>query len=83
MKVNGISRNLAHGVVLSKDEFGRLFVKLVGFRSVTLALSAHIMCPAAISSLIRLSGLSCKMLVLTLLFSCQIPKTIILLLGIT
>jgi hypothetical protein len=59
-----------------------LFVVLVGFGGVLLALFTQAMRFTAIAALVGLLRLGREMLLLTLLFSCEVSKAIVLLLGV-
>lgn len=81
MQINRIAWNLPHGIILPEDELRGLFVQLIGFGSMTLALHAHLMCPTAIAAFVRLSGFGGEVLMLALFFAGEIAESIVFLLG--
>jgi hypothetical protein len=82
VQVDGVARDFAYGVVFAEDEFGGLFVVLIGFGCVRLALLRQLFRLAAVAALVGMLRLRGEMLVLALLFASKIAEAIVFALRI-
>jgi hypothetical protein len=72
VQVDGIAGHFAHGVVLAEDKFRSLFIVLIGFGGVFLALGAHFVGSTAVAALVGSSRLRGVVLVLALFFAGEV-----------
>lgn len=82
VQVDGVAVDFANSIVLAENVLGGLLVVLVGFRCVRFALLRQFLRATAVAALVSLLRLRGKVLVLALLFTSKITKTVVLALGI-
>lgn len=78
VQINGIAIDAADSIVLAEDVIGGLFVVVVCFGGVLLGLGRHFVSGGTIAPLVSLACLCSKVLMLRLLFTREVTKTIIL-----